>query len=199
MSVNATTNDQTTLIGVGGSATGSSFDGCVSTQVFLAVSAQGSRNLNQNVSNVASVTIGRYDSCQNVFIFASGDAQDINLSAGKAGQVPTSITTSGQIPLSVSVYDAMGNSTTYADFLTFQLALKLIGPHTEVSDNTRSSAFSGTSPSTTLVTIERRSDGARGDAAVTSSTLSTNTFSVPSLSVGFISSDKYRFSVRTTH
>jgi hypothetical protein len=48
-SANATTNDQTTLIGVGGSATGSSFDGCVSTQVFLAVSAQGSRNLNQNV------------------------------------------------------------------------------------------------------------------------------------------------------
>ncbi|SAK83400.1 hypothetical protein AWB81_04205 [Caballeronia arationis] len=199
VSANATTNSETAMIGVSGTATGSSFDGCISTDVYLQVSALGSRNLNQNASNVASVTIIRFDSCQSVTLVAFGDAQDINLSGVKASQLPTSIAASGRIPLSGSVYDAMGNATPYSDALTFQLALKLIGPHTDISQSTRSSILSAASPSTTLVTIDRRIDGTKGDAAVTSSLLFTSTFSIPPLSVGFMSNDKSRSSVRITH
>ncbi len=183
---NATTTEQYSVNQAGGVVSGTSYDACGYTDVFLLVAASGTHNLN-NANNVALAEVIRFDSCQNLLTVADGFVSGITLSGVSpvnAVQLPQSIRASGRVPLNVTVYSTQsGNAVnSYTDNLSFDLGLNLIGPNNNFSGTTKNSITVGTSPSTTVYSQTAHDNESSGVASITSSTLSTNTLTPPPLS-----------------
>src|SRR5258706_5762921 len=103
---NATTTEQYSVNQAGGVVSGTSYDACGYTDVFLLVAASGTHNLN-NANNVALAEVIRFDSCQNLLTVSDRFVSGITLSGVSpvnAVQLPQSIRASGRVPLNVTVY-----------------------------------------------------------------------------------------------